>query len=59
MLFEATARSLADGLHCDYMTGEYPYKLRFANASRPLYQLAVNAQQLADIFDGAVASPAA
>ncbi len=59
LLFEATARSLADGLHCDYMTGEYPYKLRFANASRPLYQLALNAQQLTDILDSAVVSPAA
>jgi CelD/BcsL family acetyltransferase involved in cellulose biosynthesis len=59
LLFEATARSLADGLHCDYMTGEYPYKLRFANASRPLYQLELNAQQLTDILDNAVAEPAA
>jgi CelD/BcsL family acetyltransferase involved in cellulose biosynthesis len=49
LLFEATARSLADGLRCDYMTGEYPYKLRLANASRQLFRVDVSAEQLADI----------
>jgi hypothetical protein len=49
LLYEATARSLGEGLSCDYMTGEYPYKLRFANASRPLYQIDVEADALARI----------
>jgi CelD/BcsL family acetyltransferase involved in cellulose biosynthesis len=51
LLYEVTARSLAEGLSCDYMTGEYPYKLRLANASRPLYEVAVSAQELADIAE--------
>jgi len=49
LLYEVTARSLADGLSCDYMTGEYPYKLRLANSSRALYKLEVRAQELAEI----------
>lgn len=49
LLCEVTARSLAEGLRCDYMTGEYPYKLRLANASRPLFRVNVSAQQLGEI----------
>jgi CelD/BcsL family acetyltransferase involved in cellulose biosynthesis len=49
LVYEATARSLAEGLNCDYMTGEYAYKLRFANSSRPLYRVDVTAEQLAEI----------
>lgn len=48
LLYEVTARSLADGLSCDYMTGEYPYKLRFANSSRALFKLQMSASELAD-----------
>jgi len=44
-----TARSLAEGMSCDYMTGEYPYKLRLANASRPLYKVEMSAQELGDV----------
>ena len=47
LVFEATALSLEQGLSCDYMTGEYPYKLRFANASRMLYRIEASAAQLA------------
>ena len=46
LLYEVTARSLGAGLTCDYMTGEYPYKMRFATSSRPLYKLELSAQQL-------------
>jgi CelD/BcsL family acetyltransferase involved in cellulose biosynthesis len=49
LLYEATARALAEGLSCDYMTGEYPYKLRLANESRPLLYVDISAEQLADI----------
>lgn len=49
LLFEATALSLQQGLSCDYMTGEYPYKLRFANASRMLYRVEASAAQLAAV----------
>lgn len=49
LLYEASARTLAQEFDCDYMTGEYPYKLRLANASRPLFRVDVSAEQLADI----------
>jgi CelD/BcsL family acetyltransferase involved in cellulose biosynthesis len=49
LVFEATALSLEQGLSCDYMTGEYPYKLRFANASRMLYRVEASAAQLATV----------
>jgi CelD/BcsL family acetyltransferase involved in cellulose biosynthesis len=58
LVYEVTARSLAEGLSCDYMTGEYPYKLRLANASRPLYKVETTAQQLAEIAGRAVSSAA-
>lgn len=37
LIFEATRLSLAQGLLCDYMTGEQGYKLRLATGSIPLY----------------------
>ncbi len=49
LVYEATARSLAEQLNCDYMTGEYPYKLRFANASHALYTIDITAEQLAEV----------
>ena len=52
LLYEITAQSLADGLSCDYMTGEYAYKLRLANASKPLFRLDATAEQLAEIAAG-------
>ena len=38
LLFEATRLSLAEGLSCDYMTGEQGYKLRLATGSVQLYR---------------------
>jgi CelD/BcsL family acetyltransferase involved in cellulose biosynthesis len=49
LLYEASARALADGLSCDYMTGEYPYKLRLANSSQQLFKLEIAAQELAKL----------
>jgi CelD/BcsL family acetyltransferase involved in cellulose biosynthesis len=46
LLYEATCRTLAAGLDCDYMTGEQPYKLRFATRSAPLYKLVGTATRL-------------
>jgi len=37
LIFEATRLSLAEGLACDYMTGEQGYKLRLATGSVQLY----------------------
>jgi CelD/BcsL family acetyltransferase involved in cellulose biosynthesis len=59
LLYEVSAQSLADGLSCDYMTGEYPYKLRLANASRPLLRIDLSAGQLSEIANRALASTAA
>lgn len=58
LLYEVTARSLGEGLSCDYMTGEQPYKLRLANASRTLYRVEVRAQELEKIATGRVRSVA-
>lgn len=49
LIYEVTAQSLAEGLDCDYMTGEHSYKLRFATSSAPLYRVEASAQQLADL----------
>jgi CelD/BcsL family acetyltransferase involved in cellulose biosynthesis len=58
LLYEATALSLGDGLTCDYMTGEYSYKLRLANSSRQLFRIEVSSRVLAAIV-GRVSIPAA
>jgi CelD/BcsL family acetyltransferase involved in cellulose biosynthesis len=52
LVFEATALSLVQGLSCDYMTGEYPYKLRFASASRMLYRIEASPAQLTAVAQG-------
>lgn len=49
LLYEVTAQSLGDGLTCDYMTGEYPYKMRLANSSRPLHKVALSETEVADV----------
>ena len=59
LLFEATALALEQGFSCDYMTGEYPYKLRFANASRRLYRIDLSASEFVGIVRRQVARRAA
>jgi CelD/BcsL family acetyltransferase involved in cellulose biosynthesis len=49
LLFEATRQMLEERLDCDYMTGEQPYKLRFATGTEPLYRVEASAEQLAAI----------
>jgi CelD/BcsL family acetyltransferase involved in cellulose biosynthesis len=46
LLFEATADSLRERLECDYMTGEYLYKNRFADEMVPLYEVSASVEQL-------------
>jgi CelD/BcsL family acetyltransferase involved in cellulose biosynthesis len=46
LLFEATAESLREDLECDYMTGEYLYKNRFADGMVPLYEVTATREQL-------------
>ncbi len=50
LLFEVATRSLAEGLDCDFMTGEYPYKNRVATARVPLFTVEAEAGVLAGIF---------
>ncbi|MBZ5491918.1 MAG: GNAT family N-acetyltransferase [Acidobacteriia bacterium] len=49
LIFEITRQSLADGLDCDYMTGEQPYKMRLATNSVPLYRVRATAEKLAAV----------
>ena len=49
LIFEITRQSLTDGLDCDYMTGEQPYKMRLATTSVPLYRVRVTAENLAAV----------
>lgn len=47
LIYEVTARTLAEGLDCDYMTGEYGYKNRLATAMVPLLRVKASAEELA------------
>ncbi len=57
LLFEVTAMSLEEGLDCDYMTGEYPYKNRLATDQVPLYTLAAEPRQLRELGRDAHSQP--
>jgi CelD/BcsL family acetyltransferase involved in cellulose biosynthesis len=48
LLVEVTRHTLAEGLDCDYMTGEQPHKTRFATDVVPLYRVQASAPQVAD-----------
>lgn len=49
LIFEITRQSLAEGLDCDYMTGEQPYKMRLATNSVALYKVRATSEQLAEV----------
>jgi len=49
LIYDVTRRSLADGLDCDYMTGEQPYKMRLAASSTQLYRVRATADELAAV----------
>lgn len=51
LLFEAAAQTLADGLNCDFLTGEYPYKKRIANDSVPLIRIEASKDQWHDAIE--------
>ena len=46
LVYEVTCRSLAAGMECDYMTGEHPYKMRFATSAEPLFSVQASAEEL-------------
>jgi CelD/BcsL family acetyltransferase involved in cellulose biosynthesis len=45
LLFETSVEVLRDDLDCDFLTGEYPYKMRLANQSIPLMRLEASAEE--------------
>ena len=49
LLYEVALRSLNAGLHCDFMTGEQPYKMRLATSSVPLFTLRLDQAQMREI----------
>jgi hypothetical protein len=49
LLFEVTRLSLADGLECDYMTGDQSYKMRFKTSVVPLYRVHASPTALANL----------
>lgn len=49
LIHEITRQSLAEGLDCDYMTGEQPYKMRLATDSVALYRARATCDELAAI----------
>lgn len=46
LLFDVVAESLREGLDCDFMTGEYPYKNRLATEMVPLFRVRASADEL-------------
>ena len=51
LLYEVTRISLAQGLNCDYMTGEQPHKLRLATSAMPLLSMEVSTRPIAAALD--------
>lgn len=49
LIYEITRQSLAEGLDCDYMTGEQPYKMRLATNSMALYRVQATCEELAAV----------
>jgi len=46
LLFDVVTESLREGLDCDFMTGEYPYKNRIATEMVPLYRVRATSTEL-------------
>jgi CelD/BcsL family acetyltransferase involved in cellulose biosynthesis len=46
LIYEVTRHSLAEGLNCDYMTGEQDYKMRLATSVEPLFWIEASAEEL-------------
>jgi CelD/BcsL family acetyltransferase involved in cellulose biosynthesis len=52
LVFAITQRSLAEGLDCDYMTGEQPHKVRLATGMTRLYRVSGSLKrEVAEIAD--------
>jgi len=51
LLYEASLQVLSENLDCDFMTGEYPYKTRIANAAVPLVRIEATAEAWREALD--------
>lgn len=47
LIYEVTRQSLAEGLDCDYLTGEQDYKMRLATATVKLFKVRATTAELA------------
>jgi len=56
LIFEITRQSLVQGLDCDYMTGEQPYKMRLATNSVQLFKVQAASEILAEQFGVSLSS---
>lgn len=52
LLYETAGVTLSEGLDCDFMTGEQPYKVRLGTNIVPLYRASASAERLAEIGAG-------
>lgn len=51
LLYETSLQTLSENLDCDFMTGEYPYKMRLANDAVPLVRIEITAAEWRDALD--------
>jgi len=49
LIYEITRRSLAEGMDCDYMTGEQGYKRRLATSAVQLYRVEATADAMSSV----------
>ena len=45
LLYEASLQVLSENLDCDFLTGEYPYKMRIATDAVPLVRIDATAEE--------------
>ena len=53
LIYEITRQSLEEGMDCDYMTGEQPYKMRLATNAMALYKVLATSEELAALENAA------
>lgn len=46
LLYELSRQTLAEEMASDYLTGDQPYKMRFANSVVPLFRIAASVEEL-------------
>lgn len=59
LLHHAVQETLSEGLNCDFLTGDQPYKRRLATAAAPLFRVGANQGTMRAIANGTFAAHAA